>query len=293
MDNGPLFTPETSLEEAIRHPAFSGFGRLLFPLQREYLRGEALVTLAFQWYTPLRPEETLAVLHDLARRSAAGEAVFYPLYTDAEQAAAPAKGDTGLFFFRGRRGGRCAICVAGGGFRYVGALHDSFPQALALAHRGYNALALIYRPGPRTGQEDLARAIAFLHRHREKLQVETRGYSLWGGSAGAWLAAQVAALGTESCGEAPCPRPAAVILQYTGFSKTYGSDPPTYACVGAEDGIARSRSMKRRVEALRAQGIPAEYEEFPALGHGFGLGTGTPAEGWLDRAIAFWERQLP
>ena len=28
------------------------------------------------------------------------------------------------------------------------------------------------------------------------------------------------------------------------------------------------------------------------LPHGFGLGERTAAEGWIDRAIAFWERQM-
>ena len=32
---------------------------------------------------------------------------------------------------------------AGGGFAYVGAIHDSFPHALALSQMGYNAFALI------------------------------------------------------------------------------------------------------------------------------------------------------
>jgi hypothetical protein len=27
---------------------------------------------------------------------------------------------------------------------------------------------------------------------------------------------------------------------------------------------------------------------FPGLGHGFGLGEGTVAEGWLDNAVSFW-----
>ncbi|MCR5583731.1 MAG: hypothetical protein K6F70_09045 [Eggerthellaceae bacterium] len=36
----------------------------------------------------------------------------------------------------------------------------------------------------------------------------------------------------------------------------------------------------------------AQIEVFGGLLHGFGLGTGTAAEGWLDRALAFWERQL-
>lgn len=29
--------------------------------------------------------------------------------------------------------------------------------------------------------------------------------------------------------------------------------------------------------------------EKKGLSHGFGLGTGTVAEGWLDKAVKFWE----
>ena len=43
--------------------------------------------------------------------------------------------------------------------------------------------------------------------------------------------------------------------------------------------------MKGAVEA------GAETEIFNGLSHGFGLGEGTIAEGWLNRAVAFWERQ--
>jgi len=52
-----------------------------------------------------------------------------------------------LFFFKGDPGARFAVCNAGGGFAYVGAIHDSFPHALELSKLGYNAFALIYRPG--------------------------------------------------------------------------------------------------------------------------------------------------
>lgn len=40
---------------------------------------------------------------------------------------------------------------------------------------------------------------------------------------------------------------------------------------------------------IRANGTPAEIEVFDGLGHSFGLGTGTSAEGWIDNAVAFWE----
>ena len=50
--------------------------------------------------------------------------------------------------------------------------------------------------------------------------------------------------------------------------------------------------MEKRIGKLKANGTDAEIEVFPGLSHGFGLGTGTVAEGWLDRAVAFWERNM-
>lgn len=104
----------------------------------------------------------------------------------------------------------------------------------------------------------------------------------------AWLGSY----GTESFGEDARPRPAAVIVNYTGLSEVTGTEPPTYSAVGTSDGIANYRTMERRINAIRANGTDAEIEVFPGLTHGFGLGTDTAAEGWLDRAAAFWEKQL-
>ena len=36
-------------------------------------------------------------------------------------------------------------------------------------------------------------------------------------------------------------------------------------------------------------GTAGEIEVFDGLSHGFGLGEGTVAEGWINRAVAFWE----
>lgn len=109
-----------------------------------------------------------------------GDVIFYDIYTEEEKAADPAKKDTGLFFFKGNPDAKFAICNAGGGFAYVGAMHDSFPHALELSKQGYNAFALIYRPGAQTACEDLARAIGFIFDHAEELEVDTECYSLWG-----------------------------------------------------------------------------------------------------------------
>jgi acetyl esterase/lipase len=48
--------------------------------------------------------------------------------------------------------------------------------------------------------------------------------------------------------------------------------------------------MQRRAAALRAQGTRVEYRRYEGLGHGFGLGTGTSAEGWVEEAVRFWSK---
>ena len=39
-------------------------------------------------------------------------------------------------------------------------------------------------------------------------------------------------------------------------------------------------------------GTNAQIEVFKGLSHGFGLGQGTVAEGWIDHAVAFWEENM-
>lgn len=237
---GP-FTADTPVEAVLQDEVFGDYGRLLFPVDTGYWSGDTLGELQLTWYNNIDPEETVEIVNTLWQRAEAGETVFYGIYTEAEKAQDPDKADTGLFFFKGEAGAPFAVCNAGGGFAYVGAMQDSFPHALELSKRGYNAFALIYRPGA-FGEEDL-------------------------------------------------PQPAAVVLQYTGHAEYTPEDPPTFACVGESDWIANWRTMERRLQALQDLGIPTEFHHYPGLPHGFGLGTGTVAEGWLDEAVAFWEAQ--
>ena len=286
------FTTSTPIQDVMDAPVFAGYGWLLFPVDDWYMSGCTLGDLQLTWYNNIDPEETVEIVNTLWQRANAGETVFYDIYTDEEKATDPEKEDTGLFFFKGKPGARFAVCNAGGGFAYVGAMQDSFPHALELSKRGYNAFALIYRPGAQTACEDLARAISFIFEHAEELEVNTDCYSLWGGSAGGRMAAWLGSYGPAAFGGDELPRPGAVLMQYTGHSDYTENDPPTFACVGERDGIANWRTMQRRIEALDALGIPTEFHHYPDLPHGFGLGTGTVAEGWLDEAAQFWEAQM-
>ena len=279
-------TEATKIADVVNNPAFGDYGRMIFPLNEYYYSGDTLGTLRLTWYSYINPSRTVDVINYMLDEVHEGRKIFYPIYPDDD----PRAKSTGLFFFRGNRGAKFAVCNAGGGFVYVGAIHDSFPHALELSRRGYNAFALIYRPGYETACEDLARAIAFIHDNAAELGVDAEGYSLWGGSAGARMSAWLGAYGTESFGEKSYPRPSAVIMQYTGLNDVTGNEPPTYACVGTSDRIASYRSMRSYVDRIKANGTDAMIEIFTGLPHGFGLGEGTIAEGWLDDAVKFWEK---
>ena len=287
-------TGDTRVRDVMDDPVFGGAGRLLFPVDRTIPEDLTLAEAddLLIWYHYVNPDKTVEIINYLGEQAASGEQIFYEIYTEEERAEDPDKEDTGLFFFRGESGGKTAICNAGGGFVYAGAMQDSFPHALELSKQGYNAFALIYRPGAQTACEDLARAIAFLHENAGELDIDMTDYSLWGGSAGGRMAAWLGTYGTEAFGEDVYPRPAAVIMQYTGRDQVTEEEPPTYCCVGTGDGIASYRVMEERVRQIRANGTDAEIEIFRGLPHGFGVGDGPAAEGWIDRAIAFWERQL-
>ena len=82
-------------------------------------------------------------------------------------------------------------------------------------------------------------------------------------------------------------------MQYTGLSDYSAHDAPTYANCGTGDGIASWQTMQNRLNGMAALGIPTEFHAYQGLPHGFGLGTGTVAEGWIDDAVRFWEAQMP
>lgn len=286
---GNLYTVDTPIAEIINDPVFENYGRLIFPVDEGYYSGDTLGELGLVWYSNIDPNKTVEIANYMKTHAGAGDTVFYNIYTDEEKKADPEKEDTGLFFFKGNPGEKFAVCNAGGGFAYVGAMQDSFPHALELSKMGYNAFALIYRPGAQTACEDLARAISFIFAHAKELEVDVNGYSLWGGSAGARMASWLGSYGPAAFGGEELPRPGAVIMQYTGQSDYTENDPPTYACVGENDGIASWRIMERRLENMKKLGIETEFHKYPDLSHGFGLGTGTAAEGWIEDAVTFWE----
>ena len=61
---------------------------------------------------------------------------------------------------------------------------------------------------------------------------------------------------------------------------------------GTNDSIAPVEVVDWRMRAMNKLGTEVEYMRIEGMPHGFGLGTNTAAEGWVDRAAAFFERQV-
>ncbi|MDR2340239.1 MAG: prolyl oligopeptidase family serine peptidase [Deltaproteobacteria bacterium] len=290
------FHKDSLVAQVVADPRFEGFGRFLFPLRMDHVNPDMTVSEIaplLPYHRNIDAGTTVATLNRLLDDRAKGEKVFHGIYGEGQKLNDPRKNDTGLFFLKGKPGKPFAIISAGGGFAYVGSIHESLPLAIELSKIGYNAFALHYRTGgSQAASEDLAAAIDFVFRNANELQVSVSDYSLWGGSAGARMAANLGSYTTKAYDLEERPRPAAVIMQYTGHANYTDKDPPTYACVGENDGIASKASMERRIKALRDMGIDAEFHVFQNLGHGFGLGKGTSAQGWHHDAVAFWERHM-
>ncbi len=288
-----MFTLTSTVRDVVQDEAFGDFGRLLFPVDRSVDEDASLEEISnestYVWYNDIQPEKTVEIVNYIKEQSLNGNQIFFSIYSDEEIKEDPSKADTGLFFFRGNTGEKFAVMNAGGGFVYVGAMHDSFPHALEASKNGYNAFALIYRPDD--PYSDLAQAITYIHDHADELQVDPDNYSLWGGSAGARMAATLgnADYLYQLTGRQDIPQAKAVIMQYTGYNSVSSSDAPTYVNVGTSDGIASWRTMQSRLERLENLGIPTEFHSYEGLPHGYGLGTGTEAEGWIKDAFAFWE----
>lgn len=287
---------ETTVISVINYEKFKGFGKFIFPTTHTNIDQSMKISeidSLMPYHSQVQTDTTIEVINYMLDKVNQEETIFYNIYSEEEIVADPSKESTGIFFFRGNKDAPFAIVNAGGGFSYVGSIHESFPHALELSKKGYNAFALQYRTGGADiACEDLAAAIAFVFENADMLEVDTDGYSLWGGSAGARMAAYLGSYGTSEFGQDEYPRAGAVIMQYTGHSDYTENDPPTYACVGENDGIANWRTMEKRLNNLENFGIDTEFHRYESLGHGFGLGIGTSAEGWIDDAIAFWQKQI-
>lgn len=178
--------PDNTVGDVLAHPAFTGFAERLLPWDDG--RNDPAVKLSqtarlMPYHQNIRTDEVLGGLNRLIRDAEAGKTVFYDIYSESERRADPSKRHTGLFVFHGKPDAPSVVISAGGGFAYVGSLHEAFPIAKAVSEQGYNAFVVKYRAGKgaETATQDVAKAIEFITQNQKHLQTDMRAYSLWGG----------------------------------------------------------------------------------------------------------------
>jgi acetyl esterase/lipase len=284
------------VRDIVNHTALKGFGELMLPLDNNsayYGTKLSDIGLLMPYHGNVRPDDVIGAVNHMIDEVNQNKTIFYDFYTNDQKQQEPGKRYTGLFFFRGNPDAPFAIVCPGGGFSYVGSLHEGFPLALKISESNLNAFVIRYRLGSEQfATSDLAAAIAFIFRNAELLKVSTKDYSVWGGSAGARMAGNIALNGVSAYGGGNLPKPATVVIAYTGQTSWSEDFSPSFITVAANDGIANVNTVEKRVENLRNAGVDVEYRRYQSAGHGFGLGTGTDAEGWLDLAVRFWQRHI-
>lgn len=302
-----------SFRYAENHPAFIEFSSFIQPWKDKW----NLLTTPYEsidFVCRLNRTNTASIVDGFNFViDAAGQGdIYFDYYTDEERAADPTKEETGLIFVPGDKDKPVAFLTSGGAFKSVCLFLEGFPVGNKLHELGYNVVILKYRVDPSLkdmeeakrvqepiANEDFSRAVQFCFDHQKEWGVSMDDYSVWGFSAGGRTTSLWGLdndYGYEAHG---LPAPGAMVLVYSGwydpdYAGQYGTVPPTYfAWLPNDDVIGQENisGIEEYMAELSRLGIPYEADEYYTAKHGFGEGRGTDAEGWIRKAVAFWEEQ--
>jgi acetyl esterase/lipase len=258
----------------------------------------------------------------LSEKSKSGD-VFFDLWTEADIIKDISKENTALMAFTVKKKSKFILICAGGGYASVASIVEGFPVAKRINELGYTAFVLKYRTGKHTlapnPMDDIAQAVRFIRENAERFNIDIEDYAVAGFSAGGHLAAS---FGLDHTGyrHYDLPKPGTLILAYpviTMTDKTHSdsrknllgeknvhnqklinkysielnitsSFPPSFVWQCNQDNIVPIENTEMLVKSLKKKGVPYAYEVIQSKAHGWGIGKGTEAEGWVDRAIDFW-----
>ena len=266
IGNYKHITLEDKVFDVMNHPAFKGFGFYLFPWndKERYSKDMKMKEVAplNLMHTNLNPEEEVDGLNFLIDEINKGYKVFYDIYTEEEKIKDPYKKYTGLFFIKGKKNSPYMIMLPGGGYFYVGILHEGLPVIKEINKYGYNTFILKYRVNgggkyiddyEYRVAKDLIRAVNFIEKNYKVFEVSKNNYSLWGGSAGARTVSD-AVYAEAGITKEESLRPALAVIAYVFF---YGKknfckeDSPAFFIVGKNDALVSWRDVKERIDDMK------------------------------------------
>lgn len=282
------------------------------------LRLEEVPQVLPAWLVPPLAEG----LRFLQRKAQQGP-VFYHIWDEEARKEDPSKEATGISAFPMPGDRPFFLICPGGGYSSVCSVAEGFPIAMRLNELGYSAFILQYRVGEHAKNlnplQDLAQAVRFLCANKERFGITQMDYRLVGFSAGGHLAALFA---TEHEGAAALGVPAAkgialgypvvtmgaythpgsrelfagkqadeeTIARFSIENRITPAYPPVFLWQCDEDDTVPVENSQMLADALERSGVPYCREMFEGSAHGWGLATGTVAEGWVDRAVTFFSQ---
>jgi acetyl esterase/lipase len=318
------FNRESTLRDVYSCPLFSPFQDFLFTLPEDFLQANLDKTFAELDGSAIQADNLLMCFNEFYRRRKKGEQLFYRIYDQAEQNANPFRRHTGYFALpvEGTSDKPFFFLAAGGGYEWVFSTQETGPIAVALVQHSYSVFMVHYSikegahfPYP---LEDLSAALKDIFAHQKDFGISNRYYAA-GFSASAHL---MGIFASKKLG-APhyqLPRPQGLILGYPVITmgpkshpssrlfflgKENASDPavqrawsveknidkdypPVFLWRNEQDPLVDPTSSDLMEQALKAKNIPCSYHIYPGNFHGLSLGLHSPAEGWLEQALAFF-----
>lgn len=253
-----------------------------------------------------------------------GVQVTHKVYSEQEIAQDADKDKVELYYFPAKEAnGKYAIILGGNIVFTSGEMREGVASAAQLHEQGYAVFVLRYRiwmdMSNNASMDDLGAAVKYITDRAEEFGVQTEDYAVFGFSSGGQLAAL---FGDKEIGYGKygVPKPGALVLNYAildlsimkpvyhylydigNFKWTYywsnvldvvNEDyPPVYIWRGENDTDLGSTDQYLEFEAILEElGVPHEMVIYANAPHAIGTGVGTDAEGWIPKAVAFWEQQ--
>lgn len=233
--------------------------------------------------------------------------------------------DVNILLMKQEKISKLAIVIAGGGYCSVATAVEGVSIGQHLYEKGFNVAILTYSIykdaiGDKS-IEDLICAVKYLNEHKKELKIDMDNYLVGGCSAGGHLAAR---LGTNNSGYLinNLPKPGLIYLAYPVIDmgkyahvgsrdcvlgtnptdedidkvsiqkhvdKTY---PPVFLWQCQRDNVVDIHNSILMNEALNKANIKHIYETFDSDAHGWGIGTNTLADGWVDRMLTFYKKVI-
>ena len=312
-----MFYNDQKMKEILQDESLAKLRDLMFP-------SEYNAWITDDDITPKKMSESFRGVGDYAERLnflkthiETGEITREKVYSESEVRSDSSKVGVQVLEYRNRGSNKVAIIIPGGGYSNVCSFCEGWPIAQELFERGYNCFVLYYRVFPNAYMpnpiEDVARLVKRIKENYPDLDLN--GYLMLGFSAGGHLAGIWAT--KQGYPRYNLPKPKFLSLTYpvidlslkkgvtranclgencseeevkkysvhTNVDENY---PETYLWQGRNDQCISFENSVIMDKALTENNVKHKYVVYDDTCHGFGVGKGTCAEGWIDDMLKFF-----